>query len=174
MNSPSTALLSGKSLVWASYDISGAAASMVQLHLRQHLLANEIRSQHIICSSPDWTEEETPELSGPVGLRFWNITLESEFAGLAQSLRTVRKSSFPSASIVLIPHQHQDWISILFEAGAQIVVTDVPSLQRVLNSLIPAGKSPRIACSEHGFHPITSGLVERLPWPEIDHLPPSN
>ncbi|MEM8734437.1 MAG: hypothetical protein AAGG44_09465 [Planctomycetota bacterium] len=167
-------LLSGRSLLWASFDTAGAATSMIRLHLRQRLDPNEIRCQHLVCSSPDWSEEDAPELSGPIGLRFWNIELEDDFARVSRSLRSAKKSSFPTVSLVLIPPQYRDWISILIEAGAQIVVTDVPSLQRVLDSLFPAGQPPRIACSEHGFHPITSGLVERLPWPEIDNPPPPN
>lgn len=51
----------------------------------------------------------------------------------------------------------------LVEAGAQSVVHQISSIARVLEKCLPS-----MSLSHEGLHPITTGLVARLPWSFAD------
>lgn len=55
-----------------------------------------------------------------------------------------------------------EWTPILLEAGAQTVVSQLTFLQSVLDRLLA-----RVQLSTKGYHPLTSGLMERLPWQHL-------
>ncbi len=64
--------------------------------------------------------------------------------------------------VFLIPELLQ-YRSALIEAGAHLVITEVHQIPAVLSKC--AGD---LILSREGMHPITSGLVSRLPWANLD------
>lgn len=186
-----SSLLSGKALVWNVQDKSGISAAVAHRVLQESLKDAPVR---VIRRKLDPQDRQTSGLQ--VGLTLWRLEKPNELAAICDGIRTFQPldglRSNRAVCVVFIEPEFVDCTGILLESGAQIVVRDVPSLESVLRQLVAplastqpgenrgslAAKSvevvPRrlpectIPLSTRGFHPLTSGLVDRLPWPELE------
>lgn len=86
----------------------------------------------------------------------------SHVVQLAKVLRQVRSRSPATVRLVYLNANFAQFAPLLLEASAQIVLGELPSLQRILPRIVAAAR-----LKSSGFHPLTSGLVDRLPWSEI-------
>ena len=89
------------------------------------------------------------------------VLAEQDWPGACRALRRVQLRRAQCLRCVYLPGTPPLDKLLLLEAGAQFVVDRIPWLQRLVPSIID--RAPR---KTGGSHPITSGLVERLPWPD--------
>lgn len=164
-------LLRGQSLTWISSDNDGTYAAMVRSELTRQFSGTSIRLNHIPLSSLAEFSEDQFSSDLVLGFGLWCMGREADLSPICRNL-ALQRSLFPnSVRIALCDFEHADCFRILNEAGAQIVARDVPSLQRAIASLLSmqtVGNPAAVPLSDQGFHPLTSGLVGRLPWPELD------
>lgn len=156
-----SALLSGRSLIWSCYDPSQVVAVALQSMLRDLLDEKQCRAQLMLARGAAAVVPESPDLV--LGLAVWRFCRLDELAAIGQAIHLCRQRSSEPICVVYCQASLRQHAPILCEAGAQLVVSSVPSLQRVIRRVLP-----RIPLSEQGYHPLTSGLVEYLPWPELD------
>ena len=167
----STNQLTGQALVWRSSDQSGVISALVHSVLGELLRGLPIRVIH------QSTSQDAPvHESNSYGLGVWRIETADQLETVCLELSNSRSAFFDDADlksvcIVFLEPELEDCVPVLLEVGAQIVVTDVPSLYQALKSLFPRPSNSEISfkvpLSSQGFHPLTSGLIERLPWPEL-------
>ena len=157
MNSRSE-LLFGETLSWVTYDPTRTVSAALRSMLKQTLAQERVRL--------DITEATSAEVAGALveqqsaGL----LTLvlnEPDWAGACKTLRRVQLRRSQCLRCVYVPSPELAGDLRLLEAGAQIVVDQIPWLQRLLPRIVE--RSPR---KRGGSHPITAGLVDRLPWPD--------
>ena len=95
------------------------------------------------------------------GLLLWVIRNSTDARALANTLQDNRSSR--CTRIVYLDRKCFGYAQALQESGAQIVVSQLPSLKRILSQI-----APRLHRSPLGSHPLTSGLTLRLPWTELE------
>ncbi|MFK7737540.1 MAG: hypothetical protein AB8B50_16010 [Pirellulaceae bacterium] len=139
--------------------------------LARRYSGTSIRLNHLPLSSADeYTEEHFPS-DLVLGFSLWCMQEDSDLKPVCRNL-ALQRNLFPSSvRIAVCDFEHADCLRILNEAGAQIVARDVPSLQRAVTALFETqaeSAHSAVPLSDQGFHPLTSGLVSRLPWPELD------
>lgn len=157
-------LLFGRALVWSCYDPSGVVSAVVHAILRDALAEAPIRTLHI----PADSIQDVGSDGLAVGLAIWRLNDSSELAEVCNQLTKCQNKPNSAIRIIYLPTHLRDWIPVLCEAGAQVVVSQVPSLQRLLENLVSCENLAKIPLSMQGFHPLTSGLINRLPWPELE------
>jgi hypothetical protein len=96
-----------------------------------------------------------------VGLLLWVFRQPEDLRGICTSLLQVEQAPQRPARACFVAAELASHVPILMEAGAQIVVGQLPSLQQALPRLCAAAP-----LTSHGCHPLTSGLMARLPWNE--------
>lgn len=156
--------LGGQVLFWSCWDVAGVIAAAMQQMLpafcRQLGGSAEqpVRPRRLPCSSP-W---EIPELahSLPVGLAVWVVADEAQFPAVCLAVAQLRSQSANSVCLAYGTLFQSEQLHCLAEAGMQLIVRDLPQLQRALPRAL--AKCP---LSSAGYHPLTSGLLSRLPWP---------
>lgn len=164
-------MLNGQSLNWICCDQHG----LLVTHLRD-LLENWAHRASVssgVAVRPrlnqyitDWSvgsrsrDELAPMLaSGNLGLIAWNVTEASQLESACAALQIVLQKSPRVRRLCYVTPELSDWCPILLEAGAQNVVSQLTSLRLELDRLLQ-----HVQLSSHGFHPLTGGLVDRLPW----------
>ncbi len=150
-------LLHGQTLNWASYDPGGVVTAALQTMLTDHLTGQPVRLH--LQRVPSAHQMQQTLASHAIGLAFWNLADSTELPAVCKSIATARSRPNCPVVVCFVESSQRDWLSLLVEAGAQVVVSQLPSLQRALPRIVA-----RVDLSPHGFHPLTSGLVERLPW----------
>lgn len=183
MTSPST-LLSGETLSWVTYDPTRTVSAGLRRMLRDALEPYEVQLQI--------TEATSAEVAGSLveqqGAGLMTLVLTArDWAGGCRALRRVQvrrsrclRCVYLSAGagepderpeLAQISESVAQWTGVeqpppdrllLWEAGAQIVLDQIPCYQRLMASIV--ARAPRKA---GGTHPITRGLMERLPWPNF-------
>lgn len=148
-------LLNEQALLWSSLDADGVITVALNHMLGELMAAEGLRA--------GWLHAENPTHllhllnSNTLGLVLWTVQDETQLRGVCESLCHVREHSPDTICVVYAEQLHWKLTSSLIEAGAQLMVRDLPSLQRGLSRAAQA--APR---SQRGLHPLTSGLVERL------------
>lgn len=147
--------LNEQALLWSSLDADGVITVALGHMLNELMAAEGLRA--------GWLRAEDPAHllqllnSNTLGLALWTVQDEAQLPHTCESLCEVQERSPETIRVVYAEQLHWKLSSSLIEAGAQLLVRDVPSLQRGLASAIRF--APR---SHRGLHPLTSGLVERL------------
>ncbi len=93
------------------------------------------------------------------------VIVDVRDVGVACRLLSKLKRGASAAStrricVCFVPTTLEESAGLLMEAGAQIVVSQLPSWQQALPSLLK-----KVPLCYSGTHPLTKGLVDRLPWP---------
>lgn len=147
--------LNQQALLWSSLDADGVI-SVALSHMLDQVLANEaLRTGWL--RADDHSHLLQLQAANRLGLVLWTIQDEAQLPHMCQSLCEVRERSPETVCVAYAEPLHWELLASLIQAGAQLVVRDLPSLQRGLPRAI--GSAPR---SLRGQHPLTSGLVERL------------
>lgn len=152
-------LLHGQALLWSSRDATGVITAALGQMLRELLEAEGTRSRLLRAAS----DEQLNQLATtqPLGLALWCVDDDSQLPQACQSLCAVRECSPETICVAYVESERRDLLPVLVEAGAQLVACDVPSLQSGLARVVNAAPRSRV-----GLHPLTTGLLERLPWGE--------
>ncbi len=157
----SEGLLNGKSFAWASYDHPGVVTAMVQTVLRDWFLNQAVQLRLVLTDAPDELAIAAGEES--LALSLWTLSNSEELGDICDSIDRVRNSRSDTLRICYLRPDFRIYAPIVLEAGAQIAVSELPSLQNALLRLLD-----HVELSDDGYHPLTSGLLQRLPWPEPD------
>lgn len=152
---PTPQSLNEQALLWSSLDADGVITVALSHMLGELMAAEGLRA--------GWLRaEDSAHLlqllnANTLGLVLWTVQDEAQLLYICESLCEVRHRSPETICVVYAEQLHWKLSSSLIEAGAQLMVRDVPSLQGGLSRAARA--APR---SHRGLHPLTSGLVERL------------
>ncbi len=150
-------LLNSQGLAWGIWDERGVVAAALRDMLDNLLEGTELRPRMLRSENPHRLEQlcSTHQL----GLAVWVLSSDSEIVDLCQAIVAVRTRHGDTVCVCYLDTPRSDWCSLLIEAGGQVIVSDLPTLQRVLPRLVA-----RAPLSTHGYHPLTQGLMDRLPW----------
>ena len=153
-------ILGGQCLSWVAFDPQLAVSAALKSMLASYLRGQRIRLQLDVAKSLD----EAALWACRQQISLLTIVVERENSlALGKCLWQVRARSPATLRIVVAKNSTPEFVALLLEAGAQIVVREIPSLQRLLPRIVE-----RLPLKSLGFHPLTSGLAERLPWREVD------
>lgn len=153
--------LNEQALLWSSLDADGVITVALSHMLNELMSAEALRA--------GWLRaEDHPHLlqllaTNTIGLALWTVQDEAHLPQICESLCEARERSPETICVAYAEALHWRLLPSLSEAGAQLVVRDVPSLQSRLPAAVRSA-----ARSYRGLDPLTSGLVERLD----QHLPP--
>ncbi len=150
-------LLEGKSLVWVSADELGVFTAATFKMLTDHFANQAVKVQLIRAPNTD----ELAQLSQRqvTGLVTLVLQLPSEIPAACKSLWRIRGRLEQPICACIIAAEMIDHVPLLLESGAQVVVSQLDAWQRALTRILI-----RAPLSKQGFHPLTAGLVDRLPW----------
>lgn len=152
-------LLYGETLSWVTYDPARTVSAALRWMLRDSLARQPVQLTII--------EATSAEVAGTLveqhqaGLLTLVLT-EPDLGGACRTLRRVQLRRSRCVRCVYVSAEARRDSPQLLEAGAQIVVDQIPWLQRLLPGIIE--RAPR---KSGGSHPLTTGLVDRLPWREL-------
>lgn len=155
-------LIYGQTLVWVSYDparvFSAGLKSMLDSRLDQ-----DCRVEVTLANSFDQTAGLAEQTR--CGLLTLVLGAGDEFAAM-RVLRRVQMRVPACVRCVYFPALLQLDGLRLQEAGAQIVLEQIPLLQAALPQIL--ARAPR---RSGGNHPITTGLIDRLPLQSTPSAP---
>lgn len=150
-------------LHWACWDPTGTLAALLQDRLRKWQVASgcDVRYEAIeglealnqSVKRGDWNIHTGPTLIA------WHMEGSEEFEAILNSLLAVRKRLPKSIQVVRIAPEWNAYAHFFIEAGAQVVISQLPSLERILPRILDS-----VPLSSVGSHPILSGIAKRLPW----------
>ena len=152
-------LLHGQSLSWVTYDPSRTVSAALRWMLRESFQSLNVRLE--ITEAANVEESATLVEQHRAGL-LTLVLAEADWPGACKALRRVqlRRNQCLRCVYVTVPELDDD-LRVL-EAGAQIVVDQIPWLQQLVPRIVQ--HAPRRA---GGNHPITMGLIDRLPWTRV-------
>lgn len=152
-------LLHCQTLLWSSRDASGVITAALGRMLRELLGSDDSGSRLLRATSDEQLNQLA--MTHALGLALWTVDDDSQLPHVCQSLCAVRECSPGTICVVYAELAEKDSLPVLVEAGAQLVACDVPSLQSGLARVVQV--APRSSAS---LHPLTTGLLEELPWGE--------
>jgi hypothetical protein len=94
-----------------------------------------------------------------LGLAVWSVTDQSEVAATCIALENQRRQHPQVFLLVFLASEFAEYRGQMIEAGANYVVLHICQLQTVLVKVLN-----RLRVCHEGHHPLTSGLLNRLPW----------
>jgi hypothetical protein len=149
------------SLLWSSLDANGVVTAALGQMLRELLQAEPTR----------WLRANDSEQllqlasSHSLGLALWCVDDELQLPHICHALCEVREHSPATICVAYVEMAQGEFLAMLVEAGAQLVVRDLPSLQLALPQIVRFATRSTI-----GLNPLTSGIIEQLPWGEQQSL----
>lgn len=150
-------LLDGKSLVWISLDEVGVFTAATHKMLADHFTGQAIKVQLMrAVTAEDVTQIAQRQVTGLVTLV---VHQASEVPAACKTFWRLRGRVGQPICVCLIAPDMIEQVALLLESGAQVVVSQLNVWQRTLPRVLS-----RVQFSNQGFHPITAGLVDRLPW----------
>ncbi len=152
-----TNLSHGRTLTWSSWDREGIVTAAVRDMLDQVLTGSEIHARLVHCETPAHMQQLCS--THHLGMALWIVAAGSELTELCQAVASVQERYPSTVCVCYVATARADLVSLLVEAGARLIVDDLPTLQRALPRIV--AQAP---LSPHGHHPLTSGLIGRLPW----------
>lgn len=152
-----TDLLQGRTLAWGSWDREGIVTAAVRDMLDQVLTGSEIHARLLHCETPVHMHQLCSTHN--LGMALWIVSAGSELTELCQAIALVQDRYPSTPCVCYVAIARADLVSLLVEAGARLIVYDLPTLQRALPRIV--AQAP---LSSQGHHPFTSGLMSRLPW----------
>lgn len=150
-------LIYGQTLVWVSYDPARVFSAGLKSIL-DGLLDQDCRVEVVLASSLEQTVGLVEQTR--CGLLTLVLGANDELPAM-RVLRRVQTRVSECVRCVYFPELLQLDRLRLQEAGAQIVLDQIPLLQAVLPNVLI--RAPR---RSGGNHPLTTGLIDRLPWAE--------
>jgi hypothetical protein len=152
--------LDGRTLVWLSWDERGVFTAATRQMLLEHYAAMPVKLQLVHPPSID----ELPQFAQRhfASLVTLVIGQQSEIAAACKTFVRLRGGLDQPVCVAFLDAELLENVGLLLEAGAQVVVSQLPSWQRTLSRVLAIAP-----LSKRGFHPLTSGLIDRLPWPQI-------
>ena len=154
-------LLRGKALHWTCWDDRHLLTAQLQTLLSDWGKIQSIKSH--FTSVDNLAHYESLLGKQHFGLSAWAVRDESPLEQLCLILSAARAHPQSPLQICYLAPELAEHIPLLAEAGAQIVLSQLTSLESTLSRLLP-----RVALSTMGFHPLTGGLIERLPGTEAE------
>ncbi|MGN6134216.1 MAG: hypothetical protein ACTHOU_06915 [Aureliella sp.] len=155
MNRPSR-LLFGQTLAWVTYDPERTVSAALRWMLREALAPQDVQLAIVEATSAEVAGSLVEQhAAGLMTL----VLAEEDWPGGCRALRRVQLRRSRTLRCVYLPSPAPLDRLPLLEAGAQIVADQIPWLQRLVPKIVE--RAPR---KSGGNHPITSGLVDRLPW----------
>jgi hypothetical protein len=148
-------LIYGETLVWVTYDPAKVFSAGLKSML-DSLLDQDCRVEVSLATSLDQTAAVAEQTR--CGLLTLVLGPNDELPAM-RVLRRVQTRLPECVRCVYFPELLQLDRMRLQEAGAQIVIEQIPLLQVALPQLL--AKAPR---RTGGNHPLTAGLIDRLPW----------
>lgn len=97
--------------------------------------------------------------SSQIGLAVWAINSPSQISATCLAIEKQRRIHPQLFLLVYLAIDLSDARGLLIEAGAHYVVQQLCQLQLVLDR-----SASRLRVDQVGHHPLTSGLISRLPW----------
>ena len=152
-----TDLLHGRTLAWGSWDREGLVTAAVRDMLDDALVGSDIRPRLLLCETPASMQQLCS--AHRLGMALWVWSADTALTELCQAVTVVQERQAGTACVCFLASPRADLVSLLVEAGARLIVNDLPTLQRALPRLVA-----HAPLSAHGHHPLTSGLMNRLPW----------
>jgi len=150
-------LLQGKSLVWVSADEFGVFTAATRKMLTDHFSNQAVKVQLVRAENRDDLAQLTQrQVTGLVTLV---LQVSAEIPAACKSLWRIRGRLEQPICVCFITVGMIEHVPLLLESGAQIVVSQLDAWQRALTRILS-----RVPLSKQGFHPLTAGLVDRLPW----------
>ncbi len=149
-------LLEGQTLVWLSWDELGTFTAATRQMLTEHLAEKAVTLQLL---RPASLEELTQLVQRqPTSLITLKISKQLEIAAACKTFARIRGRIDQPICVAFLEVDLLENIPLLLEAGAQIVVSQLPSWQRSLPNIVA-----RAPLTRHNSHPLVSGLLDRLP-----------
>jgi hypothetical protein len=150
-----------KILVWASWDGPGVVSAALQSMLADGLAGQATRMRLLRATGPEHLAQLVAQQA--IGLAVWIVGNDSELLATCKAIDLARSQAASPVCVCFVKPAWSACTPILLEAGAQIVVHELPSLQRVLPRILASAPF-----SSQAGHPLTTGLIERLPWQQQD------
>ncbi len=150
-------LLGGRSLIWISSDEVGVFTAATRKMLCDHYEHQAIRVQLMLPAGP----EELLQLAQrhAVGLITLVVQQPTDVPGVCRILVRMRgRLEQPVCACFVAPELIEN-VPTMLEAGAQVIASQLAMWQRALPRALTLAP-----LSKQGFHPLTAGLVDRLPW----------
>lgn len=149
--------LTGETLVWVSYDRGQVFSAALEGMLASALEGSCRLQLHLVSSAEDCPGLVEQHRAGLVTL----VLAQDDEVAAMRVLRRLQLRSPNCVRCVYYPLNLTLEEIRLREAGAQIVAQQIPWMQKQLPNILAL--APR---RSGGNHPLTSGLVDRLPWKE--------
>jgi hypothetical protein len=178
--------LHGRALLWGIWDPAGVVAAALNDMLNCHMLDNQlldyrpvsaqgetsptpaIRARMLRGESPEQLEQLANQRT--LGLATWVLAASTEepadppvtiqqVTAVCQAVASLRDKHSRTICVCLLDPWSSHHFGMLVAAGMQLTVSDLPSLHRGLPRIV--AQAP---LASHGYHPLTTGLVSRLPW----------
>ena len=152
-----TDLLHGKTLNWTSWDTSNLLTALLHTTLTEWAKPKSVKLRlSRVAELPDYDKLFS---RGTIGLAVWALWDDESLERVCGSLASVRDSSQSPVRVCFVVPELARHVGLLAEAGGQIVVSQLHSLPAMMLKILD-----HCQLADHGYHPLTSGLVDRLPW----------
>ena len=152
-------LLEGKSLVWISLDEVGVFTAATRKMLLDHYEHQAIKVQLLIAATVDDVLQMAQRQV--VGLITLVLQQPLDAPVACRVLARLRGRVDQPVCVCYIAPDLIETVPLLLESGAQVIVSQLAVWQRALPRTLA-----HAPLSKQGFHPLTAGLVDRLPWKE--------
>ncbi len=139
-------------LVWSAYDPSGILAAALHQFLTA-ALPDEVATELVPLEGLDC------EVAPGAGLVACRVAEPSELEPVARLLSHLRTRHRPPVRLCWTGEQTEGSLGLLVEAGAQVVVGQLPSLQAAIPRIVR-----HAPLENRARHPILERVRDRLPW----------
>jgi hypothetical protein len=142
-------------MAWAAYDAHGVTTAMLSGLLGKLFPDPMAQTQLLTYSAPaDLALVETD-----LGFAFWALADSSELDAICAAIQAVRFRHPDTVQVVCFEPTLAESVPLLVEAGAQIVVSQLPSLELAIRHA-----ASHFPLSSRGAHPLTRDLFRLIPW----------
>ncbi|MEZ6133423.1 MAG: hypothetical protein R3C53_00800 [Pirellulaceae bacterium] len=153
--------LVGQALNWASWDQTNVITAMLSSVLAQWGRENGVTMRLTrVESISHFADHISHQI---VGLAAWSVWDVASLESVCGSLAAIGRRADSPTRVCYVAPELAGSIGLLAEAGAQIVTDQQHDLQSGLMRVLG-----HCRLTNHGFHPLTRGLVDRLPWPGVN------
>lgn len=156
--------LRGVSFRWSCWDLRDVICrvAMTSIERSAYLRGNDAVAQLDRLQLPSESVGDEP-----LSLGIWACYESGSIPAVCQAMRELSQRDPVAMRLCYVSPELSPRTSILVEAGAQMVVSEISDVAGCLQMLFPKA---RLFCD--GNHPLTTGLINRLPWQSVaDHRP---
>lgn len=138
-------------LYWSCVDEHNLVAAVVKQSLDAWQTSSQTHHQRTVVDHPHDAIQ--------LGLAVWSVTNQSQVTATCGALESQRRNYPQVFLLVFLANELAESCGLMIEAGANFVVLHIWQLQTVLAKVLD-----RLRVCHEGHHPLTSGLLNRLPW----------